>query len=164
MAFLVGLSFLLGIHKTSRFFLRKEKATGSSSSSSNILRPVASPLLLLRFGMFFRWFRPGHLRLCICRLSRGGLRVLEIICVLFCWSIALKKRLYFRAFLPNVMHSLKLIPGVGFILSVPPLKWVLEGIAAKLFRIMPLSGCRLCLRSAKTSVVSASWIVTELGW
>ncbi|KAF4666652.1 golgi transport 1B [Perkinsus chesapeaki] len=90
MAFLVGLSFLLGIQKTSRFFLRKEKAIGSVCFFAGFA--------LVIYGYAFVGFL----------LEAYGF-----------WKL-------FAAFLPNVMHSLKLIPGVGFILSVPPFKWVAD--------------------------------------
>jgi hypothetical protein len=82
-SFLMGLCFLLGLQKTGKFFLRKEKAVGTSTYFAGIA------LILYGFAFF------GFL------LQLYGF-----------WKL-------FSSFIPNVIQSLKMIPGVNVIFNLP---------------------------------------------
>ena len=86
LAFMVGLTFLLGFQKTMRFFLRKEKKVASSAFFLGFL--------LVLFG----WALVGT--------------VVELYGF---WKL-------FAAFVPNVIQSLKFIPGMSVVLNLPGIR------------------------------------------
>lgn len=90
LSFMVGLTFLLGVQKTFRFFFRREKKIASSTFFAGFLLVV------------FGWAFIGTL------VELYGF-----------WKL-------FSAFIPNVIHSMKMIPGVGTVLSLPPLSYLVN--------------------------------------
>jgi hypothetical protein len=86
LAFMVGLTLLLGAQKTMRFFLRKEKKVASTAFFAGFL--------LVLFG----WALVGTL------VELYGF-----------WKL-------FAAFVPNVIQSLKFIPGMSVVLNLPGIR------------------------------------------
>lgn len=88
LAFIAGLTFLLGVEKTSRFFIKKRLPS------------------LVFFGgcalIIYGWPFVGF--------------CLEIYGV---WKL-------FATFLPNVVNTLKMVPGVDSVLAVPPFSWLVQ--------------------------------------
>ena len=86
LSFMVGLTFLLGIQKTFRFFFRREKKVGSTAFFVGFLM------------VLFGWAFVGTL------IELYGF-----------WKL-------FAAFVPNVIQSLKFIPGMGLVLGLPGIR------------------------------------------
>jgi hypothetical protein len=91
-SFLMGLCFLLGLQKTGRFFLRKEKAVGTGTYFTGIA--------LILYGWAFFGF---------------------LIQLYGFWKL-------FSSFIPNVIQSLKMIPGVNVIFNMPGIGMILNKV------------------------------------
>jgi hypothetical protein len=86
LSFVIGLTFLLGVQKTLKFFLRREKK-------------IASACFFLGFLLvLFGWAFIG-----------------SIVELYGFWKL-------FSAFIPNVINSMRMIPGVGFVFDLPGIR------------------------------------------
>jgi polyadenylate-binding protein 2 len=90
LSFMIGLTFLLGIQKTFRFFFRREKKLASSAFFAGFL--------LVLFG----WAFTGTV------VEMYGF-----------WKL-------FSAFLPNVIQSLRFVPGMNVFLSLPGIRKIVD--------------------------------------
>ena len=86
LSFMIGLTFLLGVQKTFRFFFRREKKIGSLAFFSGFI--------LVLFG----WAIIG-----------------TIVELYGFWKL-------FAAFVPNVIQSLKFVPGMSVVLGLPGIR------------------------------------------